>query len=139
MKILNRILEINNKWKRKYNKLCIKYEELASREIDKLEKVNDILLKNIQYRDLIEQQKEEIKTYRKSLVDLKVVIKMIKIKINDKNDYVSIKQKYNNYTALEGIILLDTAIDMLREDFELSNDEIWELLKDYRANMKEVD
>ena len=63
---------------------------------------------------------------------------MIKIKINDKNDYVSIEQKYNNYTALEGIILLDMAIDMLREDFELSNDEIWELLKDYRANMKEV-
>lgn len=77
MKILNRILEINNKWKRKYNKLCIKYEELASREIDKLEKVNDILLKNIQYRDLIEQQKEEIKAYRK---------KFGRLEGGDKND-----------------------------------------------------
>lgn len=64
---------------------------------------------------------------------------MLKIKIKDKNDSVSIRQKYNDYTALEGIILLDIAIDILRDDFELSDNEIWELLKDYRANMKEVD
>lgn len=64
---------------------------------------------------------------------------MIKIKIKDKNDYVGIKQKYKDYTTLEGIILLDMAIDILRDDFELSDNEIWELLKDYRANMKEVD
>ncbi len=64
---------------------------------------------------------------------------MLKIKIKDKDDSVSIRQKYNDYTALEGIILLDIAIDILRDDFELSDNEIWELLKDYRANIKEVD
>jgi len=64
---------------------------------------------------------------------------MIKIKIKDKNDYVGIKQNYKDYTTLEGIILLDMAIDILRNDFELSDNEIWELLKDYRANMKKVD
>ncbi len=63
---------------------------------------------------------------------------MLKIKIKDKNDSVSIRQKYNDYTALEGIILLDIAIGILKEDFKLSDNEIWELLKDYRANMKEV-
>jgi len=64
---------------------------------------------------------------------------VLKIKIKDKDDSVSIRQKYNDYTALEGIILLDIAIDILRDDFELSDNEIWELLKDYRANIKEVD
>ena len=44
---------------------------------NQLEKVNDILLKNIQYRDLIEQQKEEIKTYRK---------KFGRLEGGDKND-----------------------------------------------------
>lgn len=64
---------------------------------------------------------------------------MLKIKIKDKNDSVSIRQKYNDYTALEGIVLLDIAIDILRDDFELSDNEIWKLLKDYRENMKEVE
>lgn len=63
---------------------------------------------------------------------------MLNIKIKDKDDSVSIRQKYNDYTALEGIILLDIAIGILKEDFKLSDNEIWELLKDYRANMKEV-
>ena len=62
---------------------------------------------------------------------------MIKIKINDKENYVSITEKYKNYSSLEAIIMLDTAIDVLHDDFELSDDEIWELLKDYRANLKE--
>ena len=62
---------------------------------------------------------------------------MIKIKIKDKENYVSITEKYKNYSSLEAIIMLDTAIDVLHDDFELSDDEIWELLKDYRANLKE--
>lgn len=63
---------------------------------------------------------------------------MIKIKINDKPDYISVRQRYNDYSTLEGIVLLDIAIGILKEDFKLSDNEIWELLKDYRANMKEV-
>lgn len=64
---------------------------------------------------------------------------MLKIKIKDKNDSVSIRQKYNDYSTLEGIVLLDIAIDILRDDFELSDNEIWKLLKEYRENMKEVE
>lgn len=62
---------------------------------------------------------------------------MIKIKVKDKENYVSITEKYKNYSSLEAIIMLDKAIDVLHDDFELSDDEIWELLKDYRANLKE--
>lgn len=69
--------------------------------------------------------------------DLRVVIKLIKIKIKDKENYLNYSVKSRNYSALEGIVLLDTAIDILRNDFKLSENEIWELLKDYRANLKE--
>ena len=64
---------------------------------------------------------------------------MLKIKINDKPDSISVRQRYNDYSALEGIVLLDIAIGILKEDFKLSDDEIWKLLKDYRENIKEVD
>ena len=64
---------------------------------------------------------------------------MIKIKIKEKPNCVNNNLKCRNYSALEGIVLLDTAINMLREDFELSDDEIWELLKAYRKNWKEVE
>lgn len=64
---------------------------------------------------------------------------MIKVKINDKPDFIKNSLKCRNYTALEGIVLLDTAIGILRDDFELSNDDIWELLKEYRNNLKEVE
>lgn len=64
---------------------------------------------------------------------------MLKIKINDKPDYISVIKRYNDYSTLEGIVLLDIAIGMLKEDFKLSDDEIWKLLKDYRENIKEVD
>lgn len=64
---------------------------------------------------------------------------MLKIKINDKPDYIIVIKRYNDYSTLEGIVLLDIAIGMLKEDFKLSDDEIWKLLKDYRENIKEVD
>ena len=69
---------------------------------------------------------------------LKVVIKVIKIKVNDKPDYIQSKVSCKNYTTLEGIVLLDFAIDLLEKEFKLSNDDIWELLKDYRSSLKEV-
>ena len=54
---------------------------------------------------------------------------MIKIKIEDTDKYVSINQKRRNYSALEFIILLDLAIEALKEDFKLSDDEIGKLLE----------
>ena len=62
---------------------------------------------------------------------------MIKIKVKDKNNYIENKVRCKNYNALEGIVLLDFAIDILRNDFELSDNNIWELLKEYRANLEE--
>lgn len=63
---------------------------------------------------------------------------MIKIKIKENPDFIKNNLKYKNYSVLESIVLLDTAIDLLNNDFELSNNEIWELLKNYRINMKGV-
>ena len=80
MKITNKFLETNNKWKKKYNRLCIQYETLANKEIDKLERANDILLTNIEYRDLIEKQKEELKTYRRKFGRLEGGDKSVKDK-----------------------------------------------------------
>lgn len=63
---------------------------------------------------------------------------MIKIKINEKEKFVKKDLKYKNYTALEAIILLDTAVDILKDDLELSDEDICDLLKEYRHNLKEV-
>ena len=77
MIIINKLLEINNKWKRKYNKLYIQYCSLAEDKINKLENENKILLKNIQYRDEIDKLKEELKRYKR---------KYGRLKDGDKND-----------------------------------------------------
>lgn len=61
---------------------------------------------------------------------------MIRISIKDNPEYISIKQNYKNYSSLEVIALLDLAVYSLRKDFLLSNDEIFELLQDYRKNIK---
>lgn len=63
--MINKILEINNKWKRKYNKLCLQYETLANEKISKLEKENDYLKRIIDYRDEIEKLKNENKMYKR--------------------------------------------------------------------------
>lgn len=55
----------NIKWKIKYNRLCVLYEELANKKICELENYNNILLKNIEYRDLIDDLKDEVKIYRR--------------------------------------------------------------------------
>ena len=62
---------------------------------------------------------------------------MIKIKIKDKPDLLKSIIKCKNYSALECIFLLDTSYDMLKRDFNLSNEEIKDLLKEYRDNLKE--
>ena len=67
----------NIKWKMKYNKLCVEYEELANKKINELEKYNEILLQNIEYRKQIDIYKKEIIEYR---------IKLDKPKGGGKND-----------------------------------------------------
>ena len=62
---------------------------------------------------------------------------MIKIKIEDNDKYLKYRIKSRNYSNLEAIVLLDTAVDILGKDFNLSDIEIWELLKEYRSKFKE--
>ena len=75
--MLRTIIEISNKWKRKFNRLCIQYEELSNKKINELEEYNKILLENRHFREVIEEQKEEIKTYRR---------KFGRLEGGDKND-----------------------------------------------------
>ena len=62
---------------------------------------------------------------------------MIKIKIKDSPEYLKSTIKGKNITILECIFLLDTAINMLRDNFGLSNEEIRYLLKKYKDNLEE--
>ena len=62
---------------------------------------------------------------------------MIKIKIKDSPEYLKSTIKGKNITILECIFLLDTAINMLRDNFGLSNEEIRDLLKKYKDNLEE--
>ena len=64
---------------------------------------------------------------------------MIKIKINEKDEYINNSIRCRNYSVLETIVLLDLALDILREDFKIKNDDIASLLKEYRSTMKGVD
>ena len=57
--------------------IYISYEELANKKINELEKYNEILLQNIEYRKQIDNYKKEITEYR---------IKLDKPKGGDKND-----------------------------------------------------
>lgn len=63
---------------------------------------------------------------------------MIKIKIKDKPNFIKNKIKGKNINVLECVVLLDIVIDMLENDFNLSDKEIWNLLKEYRDCKKEV-
>lgn len=63
--MINKIIEINNKWRKRYNKLCVQYETLADEKINKLEKDNDYLQRIIDYRDEIDELKEELKKYKR--------------------------------------------------------------------------
>ena len=71
MKVIDKFFEISNKWRLKYNKLCVQYEELASKRIDKLEKENDSLERIIEYRDAIDNLKAELMRYKRKYGRLK--------------------------------------------------------------------
>lgn len=72
------------KWRKKYNKLCVQYETLANEKINKLEKENDYLKRIIDYKDEIDELKEEIMQYRR---------KYGRLKGGDKNDKNKDKRK----------------------------------------------
>ena len=66
---------------------------------------------------------------------------MISIKINEKDEYIDNNIKCKNYSVLEGIALLDIALDILKNDFEIKTCDILSLLKEYkeyRSDMKGV-
>lgn len=63
---------------------------------------------------------------------------MISIKINEKDEYIDNNVKCKNYSVLEGIALLDIALDILKNDFEIKTCDILSLLKEYRNDMKGV-
>ena len=65
MKVLNKFFEISNKWRLKYNRLCVQYEELASDKINKLEEENEYLKKLVDYKDTIDSLKEELMQYKR--------------------------------------------------------------------------
>ena len=79
MKILNSFFEISNKWRLKYNKICVQYEELANDKINKLEKENDCLNRVIDYRDTIDSLKQELAKYKRKYGRINEGVK------NDKN------------------------------------------------------
>lgn len=76
MKILNKFVD-TCKWRRKYNSLCTRYEALADERIQKLEKENEILNKNVEYRNEIDKLKEELTQYKR---------KFGRLEGGDKND-----------------------------------------------------
>ncbi|MEE3417781.1 MAG: hypothetical protein VZQ62_00410 [Methanosphaera sp.] len=59
-------------WKRKYNTMCVKFEEIADKKINYLEQDRNILLKNIQYREEIDKLKKELTLYKRKYGRLKV-------------------------------------------------------------------
>lgn len=62
---------------------------------------------------------------------------MLKAKIKENKEYVSVTLKGKDASTLECIILLDKSIDLLKENFDLDDKGIKDLLKDYRNNLKE--
>lgn len=62
---------------------------------------------------------------------------MIKIRIKNKPDYVENKIKCKDYCELEVMVLLDTAMNILKKEFDLSDDAILKSLKEFKNNYKE--
>ena len=63
---------------------------------------------------------------------------MLKVKIKDKRNYLESNIKVSRPTLLESIVLLDMAIDNLRNEFELDDEQIAKYLNKYKKNLKEV-
>lgn len=61
---------------------------------------------------------------------------MLKVKIKDKFEYIKTTIK-GNANLLESIILLDMAINNLKDEYNLSDEQISSYLAQYREHLKE--
>ncbi len=62
---------------------------------------------------------------------------MLKVKIKDKPGYVATRIKGTNTNLLESIILLDMSLNNLKEEYNLSDEQIGEYLIEFRKHLKE--
>ena len=77
--MISKIINIRNKWRNKYNSLCVKYADLSDKRITELEKDREILLENIQLKKDIDKLKETVNKYKRRFGKLKGG------EVNDKN------------------------------------------------------
>lgn len=64
---------------------------------------------------------------------------MIKIKVEDKKEYILSSTKYKDTSVLELIEVLNKTLSILKEEHEMSEERALEILKAYRDNLEEVD
>ena len=62
---------------------------------------------------------------------------MLKVKIKDKPGYAITRIKGKHTNLLESIILLDISLNNLKEDYNLSDEQIGEYLVEFRKHLKE--
>lgn len=63
--MISKIIKNKDKWRKKYNSLCIKYASLAGERITELEKDREILLQNIELKCDVDRLKRIVKRYKK--------------------------------------------------------------------------
>lgn len=61
---------------------------------------------------------------------------MLKIKVNNKKEYISTSIKGRHTNALENIILLDLCLDNLKDEYKFSDEQIGDYLIKYRKCLK---
>lgn len=62
---------------------------------------------------------------------------MLKVKIKDKHDRVITRIKGTHTNLLESIILLDISLNNLKDEYNLSDEQIGSYLALYREHLKE--
>lgn len=61
---------------------------------------------------------------------------MLKVKIKDKPGYAVTRIKGTHTNLLESIILLDMSLNNLKEEYNLSDEQIGEYLVEFRKHLK---
>lgn len=61
---------------------------------------------------------------------------MLKVKIKDKPEYATTRIKGTHTNLLESIILLDISLNNLKDDYNLSDEQIGSYLALYREHLK---